>query len=254
MVISIIALLVAMLLPALRLVREEARRARCMTHVRQWGMAMMFHAHDHDNWFMIEDEGPAGTDWMARLEGYTTDNEGRLCPTADDAGPTDLGFGRYGGTFHRWDLTLGEGAETSYGSYAINSWLHHLPEGEAGWREGEVPESRSYYYQHLNRVNKVTSNVPMFGDAAWFNSNPFDRPSYRAMGAISPSPTFNEDNAHNPPWFYDMARYQMLRHHDGVNMAFLDGSAKTVQLQHLWSFDWHRNFYTEDVVDIWWFR
>lgn len=251
-VLATIALLLAIMLPTLGGAREEARRARCLNHVRQWAMAMVVHAYDHNNWFMIEDDGPAGTDWMARLEGYTIDNHARLCPTASSRARTYHSFGSYGGTFERWDLTLGTGAETSYGSYAINSWLHHLPEGAVGWREGQVAESRHFYYQHLDHIDKVNSNVPMFADAAWFNSNPFDRRYPHNMGWVNPTPTWNEDNQRNPQWFFDMGRYQMKRHHDAVNMSFLDGSARTIDLEKLWSFDWHKAFYTEDHVDIPW--
>ena len=46
-VIGIIAILIGILLPALARARESARRAQCLSNLRQAGMAMRFYAHDH---------------------------------------------------------------------------------------------------------------------------------------------------------------------------------------------------------------
>ena len=49
-VIAIIAVLAALLLPALRMARERARSAVCMSNLRQVGMLMNQYAADHDGW------------------------------------------------------------------------------------------------------------------------------------------------------------------------------------------------------------
>ena len=49
-VIAIIAILAAMLLPALKSAREMARKGQCMSHQRQWGQGFLMYANDYDGW------------------------------------------------------------------------------------------------------------------------------------------------------------------------------------------------------------
>jgi prepilin-type N-terminal cleavage/methylation domain-containing protein len=50
-VVAIIAILAAMLLPALSRAREQARRATCMNNLRQIFLAMKMYAQDYDEYF-----------------------------------------------------------------------------------------------------------------------------------------------------------------------------------------------------------
>lgn len=50
-VISIIALLMAILMPALNKVRRQARKVLCATNMRQWGIAISTYAAANDNFF-----------------------------------------------------------------------------------------------------------------------------------------------------------------------------------------------------------
>jgi len=51
-VIAIIAILAAMLLPALSQAREKARQTTCMNNLKQFGMATCLYLQDNDNYFM----------------------------------------------------------------------------------------------------------------------------------------------------------------------------------------------------------
>ncbi len=57
-VIAIIGILAAILIPVVQTVRESARATQCMNMVRQWGMAIILYAEDHDGTYAVRaDEG-----------------------------------------------------------------------------------------------------------------------------------------------------------------------------------------------------
>lgn len=72
-VISIISVLVAILLPALRMARESARSAACLSNQRQLGVAVYAYAEDH--------AGALPT-WLATQNGYAVRWTHRLWPYA----------------------------------------------------------------------------------------------------------------------------------------------------------------------------
>lgn len=70
-VIAIIAILAAMLLPALSAAKERARRAKCMSNLRQVGLAMVMYANENND--RLPNSGTAGGGWLWDLDRPTRD-------------------------------------------------------------------------------------------------------------------------------------------------------------------------------------
>ncbi len=87
-VIAIIALLIAMLLPALRKVREQALSVQCLSNLRQVGLGLQMYALNHRNVIPSDTlyESPTkGVHWYEFLDGtegkiYLADKDVYHCP------------------------------------------------------------------------------------------------------------------------------------------------------------------------------
>ena len=96
-VISIIALLISMLLPALKQAREQSRRVACMSNLRGIGVGWRLYLDDHDgallpaNTSYLSGQLPSGssTPWPVLIDPYLqqianneyTDNGVYSCPS-----------------------------------------------------------------------------------------------------------------------------------------------------------------------------
>src|SRR3954452_24775636 len=63
-VIAIIAILAAMLLPALARAKAAAQRTACLNKQRQWGLAMLMYTQDSDEFIPRESETVDGSSLM----------------------------------------------------------------------------------------------------------------------------------------------------------------------------------------------
>ena len=119
-VIAIIAILAAMLLPALARSKEKARTAQCAGNLRQWGLAFHMYAGDFDDFLPRRGQGvqvlaqiDRPTDWFNALPTYfglvsfgimftnnsmpaAHDPSVFICPTAENAGSPGNYFLPYG--------------------------------------------------------------------------------------------------------------------------------------------------------------
>ena len=107
-VVAVIAILAAMLLPALSKAREKARQAVCIDNLKQIGLALQMYTDDWDGWIIKQRYGSGSSaDWYKVLDklGYLKNGKVYVCPSA----PIVWGYDKKG---------EGEG-----GPYGINQYL-----------------------------------------------------------------------------------------------------------------------------------
>ena len=224
-VIAIIALLLSIIMPALKKAKQQAKTIICRSNLKQWGLIWGAYFNDYENKFMDSIDHEL---WVEPLRPYYKDGgeSMRMCPTATEVWPQAKTW------FAAWDTPTTEGDYR--GSYGINNSCYDSSvefwwemRTETNWRKSNVSGSG------LNRI-------PLFLDCwRWGGGTgettapgevwpyvPQDKQDYLIYGS----------NAFN--------RYCLDRHDGNINVLFFDFSARQVGLKELWRLKWNREFDT----------
>lgn len=258
-VISIIAMLLSILLPALNAIKKKAQQVVCMANLSQWGLILTLYTEDHDNHFFrgyyeytdpndIIHKSSKDNFWMYALESYYRLPELKICP----------------GARYEWGY---EDDPLFSGSYGLNGWLCDPPE--------DIPQTQGHdTINHWRTMDHAgSSKIPMMADAVWFTGlpestdlPPTDRPGpyklsqnvpiMKPEGPMIPEmPGFMEPEQLSDTWPEDkdnhIQRFCVNRHRWQLNVLFMDGQVQPMSPKQLWQLKWHKNYDTSAPLPEW---
>jgi len=217
-VIGIIAILVAILLPALNKAREQANRVKCLSNLRQLGLGFVMYTNANAGWYpyptSTQSDVTQGVPiWYDALDPY-------LGAKVDAT--------RTGGALGR-----------TYGAYKQDPIWETFTEKTAGTNQGQIKEScRTYkmnsHLRSLNTGRVVNTGVPaigpirqafiresnlliLVGDSAAYDIYPYISTVNRSNGRFSMQMSDLSDDGN---------AYLYLRHRNTANIVFADGHAE----------------------------
>ena len=222
MVIAVIGLLIAILVPALRMAKRQANAVVCRSNLKQWGLLFNIYADNNDS-YMPGDS----FEWANVLRSdYDAADGLSLCPRAKKT--LDQGGRQPFAAYDNYALALGSGSETARGSYGINGWVCNPASGMTTNPLG-LPTANNF--RKINVPN--AGNIPLLLDSMWVDSYPDN---------TNDPPESDGDFYTSGPMGSRQMRFFCISRHDGyVNTLFLDSSVRKTGLKELWKLNWHRN-------------
>jgi prepilin-type N-terminal cleavage/methylation domain-containing protein len=234
-VIAVIAILAALLLPALAGAKRRAHETQCLNNLRQLGLATFMYVQDYNH----VELGANNTLWMGALLGNYANPKVLICPTAPAPNPAPF-VSQDGDAATAWTWISGGSSKNNFnGSYGINNWLYDPSIARVmGWPSSDPTK----FFGRVSAVIYPTT-TPMFVDNIRYGLSPSsdDSPA-RDLYAGADDP--------------EMARCTIARHDvasaksaprnlpagrplpGAVGLCLMDGHVQMVKLEDLWSPTW----------------
>jgi prepilin-type N-terminal cleavage/methylation domain-containing protein len=260
-VIAIIAILAAMLLPALAGAKRRSQELRCKSNLKQMATAAFMYMNDYGP---MNYNTAAGSVWLPSLMSYQSQVVNiRWCPlAATNDIPHNIyvqgasGSGYAGAANYAWIFDYA----TNTSSYFLNGWLYQND-------SQSNPNGGAYYYANsqtsvrggglfgkLDNV-KHSSQTPIFCDGVWCDGWPDSGTASAAGDNLNGNFNLYTGTGTSTPM---MGRVCIARHGKkdprlagsvniavgtlipgAINVACCDGHVESCKLNGLWSYYWH---------------
>jgi prepilin-type N-terminal cleavage/methylation domain-containing protein/prepilin-type processing-associated H-X9-DG protein len=213
-VIAIIAILAALLLPALTKARTTALRAQCTSNLKEWGMAYVMYAGDNHEYFPDNSLG-YDLSWMSPAlnsfyqnylypnhRGTTTTQRSRndvlFCPTDD--------WHRIAETSVTSDTTpqlIGYFALPGRVNPATDGWNYDNPSGLGGWvtrtklgTQYRLAPIMSDRIQSIGTWSYAANSGSLGWSTTWTDGNTYFTASHRTQSGVSEGANFLFEDGH----------------------------------------------------------
>ena len=238
-VISVIALLLSILMPALTNIKRQAQAVICRSNLKQWGYVFTLYAYDNNDSFPQGYEGGGISAENAWLLGatlpYYRDLDMRMCPSSKPADRPPA-VPQPGGTFLDWGpFPSSPDGNQWYDSFATGSY------GFNQWCANPLAESSWWGLDHNNAIRKMTTkspaSIPLVLDSVYVDTATKDND-------YAPDDTEHFNDVYNARWDVNAMKYYCIdRHKGGINAVFVDMGTRPVGIKELWLLKWHKNFF-----------
>jgi len=259
-VIAIIAILAAMLLPALASAKRKAYQIQCLSNIKQLALAYSMYMSEHGRG--LPDLSPGGTTggWIVNLQDYYGKSTNLIvCPVCTEPLNTANGSAN-----RNWNRTIDGVAYVS--SYGNNGWFFNdlKPDGthygDGKQYEDPLPNGKNADLGYFDKENlvKTPSATPTFFDACWTDTWPIE---------TDPVTQDLYTGAKQNHAGFEMGRLTIARHGSpsgakamrnytgpsinapgAINIGLLDGHAQLTKFSGLWNFTWHAQWTSAKVT------